>query len=147
MSSGTLAKALETLNRCGVKVAVENCSIRVSYRCKAASLPAVRNAIAVLRQHRDEAIACLTRATVTRSLVRPGWPPASLEAERKFGHPAARLYPFLNQRVRTPKGTGVLLQVFGDRATVLLDTELTRPQHARRLSYFDPADVCPPSIM
>jgi|SRR5215472_1440933 len=51
------------------------------------------------------------------------WPSASLDAERRFGQPHAKLYPFLNQKVRTPEGPGILLQVFADRATVLLDRD------------------------
>ena len=51
------------------------------------------------------------------------WPTESLEAERKFGHPAARLYPFLRKKVLTPKGEGTLVQVFADRVQVNLPKE------------------------
>jgi hypothetical protein len=53
-----------------------------------------------------------------------GWPPESLEAKGRFAQPRARLFPFLGRKVRTPAGSGTLLQVFADRATVLLDSEL-----------------------
>ncbi|MBE3598482.1 MAG: hypothetical protein IMX02_06685 [Limnochordaceae bacterium] len=32
------------------------------------------------------------------------WPPASWEAEARYGVPHARLYPFLGRKVRTPAG-------------------------------------------
>lgn len=50
------------------------------------------------------------------------WPPESLDSERRFGHPAARLYPIIGKQVRTQFGTGMLLQVFTDRAAVELDS-------------------------
>jgi len=67
------------------------------------------------------------------------WPPESLAAERRFGQPHARLFPFLGRKIRTPAGPGTLLQVFADRVTVLLDSELSRS------SFFRPADVEPAS--
>jgi hypothetical protein len=51
------------------------------------------------------------------------WRPESLDAELRFGQPHARLFPFIGRKVRTPSGPGTLLQVFADRATVLLDSE------------------------
>jgi hypothetical protein len=45
----------------------------------------------------------------------------SLEAERRFEQPHARLFPFIDKRVWTPIGTGVLLQVFAGRCEILLD--------------------------
>ena len=48
----------------------------------------------------------------------------------RFGRPEARLYPFLNTRVHTPAGAGVLLQVVGG-AVVLLDGE----QQTRRFPW------------
>jgi hypothetical protein len=41
--------------------------------------------------------------------------------------------------MRTPDGVGTLLQVFADRVTVLLDSEL------KRCSYFLPAEIEPVS--
>lgn len=49
----------------------------------------------------------------------------------------AKLFPFLGRKVRTPAGSGVLLQVFAERVTVLLDSELDR------CSFFQPAEVEP----
>ncbi len=54
------------------------------------------------------------------------WPPESFEAERRFASPHARLFPFLGRKVRTPGGPGTLIQVFADRVTVMLDSELAR---------------------
>ena len=62
------------------------------------------------------------------------WPTESLQAERKFGHPAARLYPFLRKKVLTPKGEGTLVQVFADRVQVNLPKE-------EKISAFHPRDI------
>jgi hypothetical protein len=52
------------------------------------------------------------------------WPPESEAAIKRFhGQLHARLFPFIGHKVRTPQGPGTLLQVFEDRATVLLDSE------------------------
>jgi len=65
------------------------------------------------------------------------WPPASLDAERRFGQPHARLFELVGGKVRTPEGPGTLLQVFSDRATVLLDSELSK------CSFFAPSEIEP----
>lgn len=54
------------------------------------------------------------------------WPPESFEVERRFGQPHAKLFPFLGRKVRTPGGLGTLIQVFADRVTVVLDSEISR---------------------
>jgi hypothetical protein len=51
------------------------------------------------------------------------WPPESLDSERRFAQPHAKLFQFLGRKVRTPKGPGILLQVFVDRVAVLLDSQ------------------------
>jgi len=51
------------------------------------------------------------------------WPSESLDIERRFGQPHAKLFPFIGHKVRTPRGHGTPLQVFAERATVLLDSE------------------------
>lgn len=140
-----VAEALQELRRRGARMSLEDGRIRVAYRVPADAAPAVAQAIAVLRQHKQEALICLATRTGARHNLH--WPPPSLEAERKFDHPAARLYAFLNRQVRTPHGTGRLLQVFGDRAAVLLDTELTKPQTQQRMSFFNPTDICPAGVM
>ena len=60
----------------------------------------------------------------------PVWPAACLAAERRFGRPEARLYPLLGRTVRTPAGTGTLVQVFAQAAAVVLDAD---PSRLRRL--------------
>jgi hypothetical protein len=51
------------------------------------------------------------------------WPSDSLDAERRFSQPHARLFPFIGHKIRTPSGPGTLIQVFAERVTVLLDCE------------------------
>jgi hypothetical protein len=51
------------------------------------------------------------------------WKAESYDAEARFGQPHAKLFTFIGRKVRTPNGPGTLLQVFADRATVLLDSE------------------------
>lgn len=67
------------------------------------------------------------------------WPAVSLDAERRFGQPHAKLFPFIGRKVRTPSGPGTLLQVFAERVTVLLDSELSR------CSFFCPIEIEPVS--
>lgn len=55
-----------------------------------------------------------------------GWPPESYDTAQQYGGPHCRLFPFLGRKVRTPAGSGTLLQVFADRCAVLLDSELNR---------------------
>lgn len=68
----------------------------------------------------------------------PVWPDACLDSEHRFGRPEARLYPLLGQRVRTPAGTGTLVQVFAQSAAVVLDAD---PSRLRRL----PSDAVRPA--
>ena len=67
------------------------------------------------------------------------WPSESLDAERRFGQPHAKLFPFIGRKVRTPSGPGTLLQVFAERVTVALDSELSR------CAFFRPAEIEPVS--
>jgi hypothetical protein len=66
------------------------------------------------------------------------WPEASRDAVRRFGLAVARLYPFLGRTILTPDGPGRLLQVFPERATVVLDA---RPETA---TFYLPAELRPP---
>lgn len=52
----------------------------------------------------------------------PFWPPECLEAERRFGHYHARLYPLMGRRVVTPEGRGGLWRVFANSIGVILDS-------------------------
>jgi hypothetical protein len=65
------------------------------------------------------------------------WPVESLDAVRRFGQPHAKLFPFIGRKVRTPAGPGTLLQVFSERVTVVLDSELSR------CSVFQPGEIEP----
>jgi hypothetical protein len=67
------------------------------------------------------------------------WPSKSLDVERRFGQPHAKLFPFIGRKVRTPGGPGALIQVFADRVTVVLDSELSR------CTSFRPAEIEPVS--
>jgi hypothetical protein len=67
------------------------------------------------------------------------WAAKSLDLERRFGRPHAKLFPFIGRKVRTPAGTGTLLQVFAKRVTVVLDSEMSR------CSFFPPAEIQPVS--
>ena len=67
------------------------------------------------------------------------WPFESREAERRFGVEHAKLFPFIGRKVRTPQGPGTLIQVFSDRATVVLDSKLGI------CTVFKPVEVVPAS--
>ncbi len=67
------------------------------------------------------------------------WSARTLDAERHFCQPHARLFPFLGRKVRTPGGPGTLLQVFANRVTVLLNSELSK------CVFFRPAEIEPVS--
>ncbi len=51
---------------------------------------------------------------------------ASVDREQLFGKSHARLFPYTGRKVRTPDVPGMLLQVFADRVTVVLDSEQSR---------------------
>lgn len=65
------------------------------------------------------------------------WPSESLDAEWRFRQPHAKLFPFIGRKVRTPTGPGMLVQVFAERVTVLLDSDLDK------CAVFRPCDVEP----
>ena len=90
-----------------------------------------RELLSELRAHKEEVLVTLKEASET------AWPPESLESERRFGCPEARLYPFLERRVLTPVGPGRLVQVFAERVAVVLEKDRSR------LSFFLPAEVVP----
>ncbi len=141
----SVALAIDELEKCGARLTLEQGNIRVVYRTPAAMAPTISQAIAVLKQHKHEAIDFLLRRR--QGLRKNIWPSASLEAKRKFGCPSARLYPFVGKKVRTPKGIGQLVQVFSERVAVILDSERVKPETERRMTFFTPGDVCPPDVM
>jgi hypothetical protein len=89
-----------------------------------------------LRKHRER-VADFLRQRAGESV--ECYPPESLNRSLRFGQSHAKLFPFLGRKVRTPAGLGMLLQVFADRCTVLLDSDLA--QCAR----FAPGEIEPVS--
>jgi hypothetical protein len=86
-----------------------------------------------LRAHKAEVLLLLKR----REGSGPRWPLESLDGERRFGEPHARLFRFIGRKVRTPEGAGTLVQVLRDRATVLLDRD------ADKCAWFEPGQIEP----
>ncbi len=84
-----------------------------------------------LRTHKAE-ILCL--------LPLRGWPQESLDAVTRFGHPHARLYPFVGRAVASTAGVGRLVYVGEHRAAILLAKE------PRKLIYLLPGEVQPHSV-
>lgn len=127
-----LADVVSRLERGGGKLALDG--ERIRYSIPGGDIEALA-LLAELRQHRDGVKALLAQRATDQS----SWTPASADAERRFGQPHARLFPFLGRKVRTPNGPGTLLQVFADRVTVLLDSELSK------CSFFRPGEIEPVS--
>ena len=63
-----------------------------------------------LKSHKGELLTALTAGD---------WPPESLDCERRFGVPHARLFPLIGGTVETALGPGKLLQVLNGTAAVL----------------------------
>lgn len=76
------------------------------------------------------------KSELLRLISADGWPPESLDSERRFGSWHARLYPFVGETVSTPRGAGRLVQVFPERASVILPGE-------ERIGVFLPGEVLP----
>lgn len=92
--------------------------------------------LAELRARKPE-ILCLLQSEGQHQAAGDGWPPESLDAERRFGRWHARLYPFIGRTVSTPRGDGRLVQVFPERASVILPGEV-------QVGVFLPEDLKPP---
>ena len=67
------------------------------------------------------------------------WLTPCFDMEKRFAQPHARLFPFIGRKVRTPAGTGTMLQVFANRVMVVLDSEMSR------CSFFAPTEIQPVS--
>jgi hypothetical protein len=63
----------------------------------------------------------------------------SQTVERRFGQSHAKLFISIGRKVRTPDGSGTLIQVFAERVTVLLDSE------REKCSFYHPAEIEPVS--
>lgn len=97
--------------------------------------PEAQDLLAELREHRKWVTELLRQRGANES----NWPPTSQAAERRFGRRHALLFPFIGHKVRTPNGPGTLLQVFADRVTVVLDSQLSN------CSFFPPRQIDPVS--
>jgi hypothetical protein len=91
-----------------------------------------------IRQAKPAILEALQNRTATTSH-EDAWPPASQDADRRFGQPHAKLFPFIGRKVQTPAGPGTLLQLFSKRVTVVLDSEMSK------CSFFPPAEIQPVS--
>lgn len=118
------------LEEAGGKLALDGDRIRYSVPSGDSE---VQGLLAELRQHREG----VRRLLLRRAAENWAWPCESRSAVQQFSQPHARLFPFLGRKVRTPAGPGTLLQVFADRVTVLLDSELSR------CNFFRPAEIEP----
>jgi hypothetical protein len=92
--------------------------------------------LAELRARKAEILCLLQSEGKHLAATTDGWPPESLDAERRFGCWHARLYPFLGKTVSTPCGAGRLVQVFPERASVILPGEA-------QVGVFLPEDLWP----
>jgi hypothetical protein len=103
------AELLATLGRLDLSVAVEGDKLRVT-GSRSAMTPDLERTI---REQRAELV----------ELIAAGWPQESLDAEHRLGGWHARLYAFIGKTVSTPRGAGRLVQVFPERASVILPGE------------------------
>jgi len=128
----TPVEAVETLESAGGAVRLDGKSVKVKLP---PDYPEVGWLLAELRRHRNEVAALLRqRAARQQGLVQGG-----LENDGRFDQPHAKLFTFIGRKVRTPKGPGMLIQVFAERVTVLLDSERDK------CSFFAPAQIDPVS--
>jgi hypothetical protein len=122
-----LLQVVSRLEQTGGRLRLDGDCIRYSVP---SGNPEVPGLLAELRRRREE-VAELLRRRVTS-------PSEPYETERRSCQPHGKLFSFIGRKVRTPEGPGTLLQVFADRATVLLDSE--RDQACVR---FPPSQVIP----
>ncbi len=94
---------------------------RIRY-CVPRGNPEAQGFLAELRKHREE----VTELLRQRAADGRNWPPESLDYEQRFGQPHGRLFAFIGRKMRTPAGPGTLIQVFADRCTVLLDSQVSQ---------------------
>jgi len=128
-----VAEVLIELKRRRVSVAVEGDTLRLKPR------RALDEALlSIIRQAKPAILEVLRRRPAAFCQTEP-CPAVSLDAALRFGQPHAKLFPFIGRKVRTPAGPGTLLQVFANRVTVVLDSEMSR------CSFFPPAGIQPVS--
>lgn len=122
----TAAEILSELEARQIELAVTGDRLRFR---PAAAVP--EDLLTELREHKAELIELVSLQ---------GWPEESRDYVRRFRVPEARLYPFLGKLVATSLGRGRLLQVFPERAAVVLDTDPSR------LTFLLPSEVRPPDL-
>ncbi|MEM7481070.1 MAG: hypothetical protein AAF481_07825 [Acidobacteriota bacterium] len=121
----TAQELLETMRRSGAALAVVGDRLRIEAPPGVVT-PELRQELV---SHKSELISELSASR--------HWPAESLDAERRFGGPYARLFPFLGQRVDSVEGPGILEQVFADRVAIaLVSTPST-------LTFLLPSEVWP----
>ena len=148
-SSGALAYSRSAFwhpHRCGSvghrDVTVE--LLRTRPRCSRTAGP---HLVGRRRQHTGEGLRSAMTPGIARAIsdhkaelvdlvATDGWPPESRDAERRFDSWHARLYFFIGRTVSTPRWAGRLVQVFPERASVILPGEaqvgLFVPEEIRR---------------
>lgn len=124
----TTHELLAELKRSGVVVSLAGDRLRV----EAPTGTVTEDLRRLLVEHKPELMAVLAEEE--------DWRAEALEAERRFGHRAARLYPLIGTSVVTGRGRGRLLQVFSERVAVVLDRE------PGRVTYLLPSEVRPPGV-
>jgi hypothetical protein len=128
----TLHEAIGQLEAAGGAIRLDGERVKVKLP---PDYPEAELLLTELRQHREEVAELLRQRTAGGQ----NWPLESLDYERRFAQPHAKLFPFIGRKVRTLAGPGTLLQVFADRATVLLGSEL------KKCSCFAPGEIEPVS--
>ncbi len=101
---------------------------RKGARMSEAAVRAIEALNAVCRRQREPESGIASRNSI------------SDEARRFHGQSHANLFPFIGRKVRTPGGPGTLLQVFADRATVVLDSQVSQ------CAVFEPSEIQPVSV-
>jgi len=147
----TVEALVDTLEQSGVRLIIDG--ERLKLEAYPDRVPG-EDAIAGLRQNKSAVIEYLRRRACATGFQFSSFPTpicrktekledrpeTSIETERRFpGQPHARLFPFIGRKVRTPGGPGTLIQVFADRATVILDSEMTK------CAAFTPGEIEPVS--
>lgn len=103
----TPATLVLELTRRGVRLAPEGGRLR--YEAPPGALTV--DLLAALREHKAAILELLA------------WPAECWQSEALYGQPHARLFPLIGRPVWTPQGAGRLVQVFSNRAAVVLDCQ------------------------
>lgn len=97
----------------------------------------IARSVVARNQHQESRPAAPASVIVESVSPQPGrWSKESLDCERRFDRPYAKLFPLIGGTVWTPLGVGILEQVFADRAAV------TMPG-SRKMTFLSPDRVLP----